>query len=965
MTATEEDQCLYSVTVALHEAYEYFHKGTTARPGGAQDAGRGGGSAAAPFTIHQAVELVDVLGSLLEAVSTNEGRVELVAKLFAGPLFSILCALVTQPLIFAPETPPGFSLQQTFVSLRLTALKAVEKIIIVSATMPHMAARCLTCFSEQRVVQGMMHLLSSPATFETLRVGCIEATFVWLLRIPGAKKLFLTMDGVPLLLNCMLLEPSTTVRNFICSTLREIAGEHGAEIGNPPLVSACLKLIAVDESADVRTLCLETLEQCLRANTRLAGLLEQPADLLATLKDRFERDNAPSVAEAAARFLETLLVAAKSSGQLRLFEVFLSTQCYRSLIGVLRAPVRTAAAAAARALRSSIQLSPCQLQLGHRIVTQFQSLSALLKAAMDLAQEQQQQQQQPGNNGEANEAAGHVLRVELGIAISLLFAQSPLQRQHVYHELHAFPMWTTTLRGAVLGFLNSAALDYYASVDVVDVTGADLTSLAGVEWGDGGKPRKSSIRALFAAQERRVREQRFDAAAAPPLPLSLEHELRRKMRLAFILLSYAVHLALSPEGVAAESGGATAAAAAAAAASEAPSALGFGTPRGAASALGAPTELRGPDQTGAGASPGVAAGMGNRAPSSAAAAGWAPSFVDPAASATALFGARQGSTARSTTAGAAAAAASPGGSTRMPMFPTLARGGAGVTPGSIPIGRTNFTPREREEMAIAYDRFDSAFKLTLQFAELYTKREAPQAEYEPTPDGFVVRKQLLRNPWGPIVQKEKLKSWTVRDLQPGDLFYFAIPFDDLNLAAVQIVAEKCQRHLGAVRTKLVTTPQAAKGRRWMLYDLIHSVLPRTLELLSQLRSLVETHGGDNVRFPLFLFREKEMHLGERALHSGNIVDVVDQVRYYFAQNPTEVLGVNAAYVQQVEDRIRHLAQEQYRGDDAALSDAGSDVDAFRNAPGHGDLSSESEADDFEPPGRTAPAATARGAPIRR
>lgn len=256
--------------------------------------------------------------------------------------------------------------------------------------------------------------------------------------------------------------------------------------------------------------------------------------------------------------------------------------------------------------------------------------------------------------------------------------------------------------------------------------------------------------------------------------------------------------------------------------------------------------------------------------------------------------------------------------------------------------RTQLSPQEREAMILAYDKFDSGFKLILDLAQFYGRKQRQEAQYAPTPDGFVVRQERLRNPWGPVVKKESLKSWIVGDVKEADLFYFSLPFDELAVEPVKILIEKAKRHTALVKKHMITTPQTAKGRRWFLYDMLHNVMPRVMETLQELLQLVRDHGGDNVRFPLFLFREKEMHLGERAIHSGNLLQVVDQVKYYMAQNPNELVGVSASYVQHIQERMTKLRQQRFAGDEQ-LSPAQSDDDDAAGY-GHGGISSESDVD---------------------
>jgi len=183
-----------------------------------------------------------------------------------------------------------------------------------------------------------------------------------------------------------------------------------------------------------------------------------------------------------------------------------------------------------------------------------------------------------------------------------------------------------------------------------------------------------------------------------------------------------------------------------------------------------------------------------------------------------------------------------------------------------------------------YKKFDEALALTVKFAKYYSANiKKKEAVYVPTGDGFVIRKTSHKNPWSKITPLEQVRSWTVRDLVEGDLFYFTIPFNELTTVAVERALTEASQHHTNAKKLFITTPQAAKGRRWFLYDMINSILPNLLSLLQDLLRALQLHGEDNVRFPLFMYREKEMSEGERSLHSGNLAEIVQQINFYFKQ----------------------------------------------------------------------------------
>eukprot|EP00658_Telonema_sp_P-2_P080994 TRINITY_DN8178_c0_g1_i6.p1 TRINITY_DN8178_c0_g1~~TRINITY_DN8178_c0_g1_i6.p1 ORF type:complete len:348 (+),score=89.30 TRINITY_DN8178_c0_g1_i6:241-1284(+) len=265
-----------------------------------------------------------------------------------------------------------------------------------------------------------------------------------------------------------------------------------------------------------------------------------------------------------------------------------------------------------------------------------------------------------------------------------------------------------------------------------------------------------------------------------------------------------------------------------------------------------------------------------------------------------------------------------------PQFPSRTK--AGVKP--------VLSRQEREEMMHAYDRFDSAFKMAILFARYYSKGGAEEPTYVPTADGYMVRASQLRNPWDRVVKKDRLRSWAVADVKEGDLFYFAIPFEELTLSAVDAVRGMARKHMGVCKRLLVVTPHKQRGRKWLLQDLLDNILPACVELLDELSSYLDTHGETTVRFPVFLFREKEIHAGERALHSGNLGDVMDQVKYYFEQSEAEK-GLNPTITADIDRKIAELRAKAFNPS-ADIPDVDSDDDEVISGRGHGSISSDSD-----------------------
>ena len=288
-------------------------------------------------------------------------------------------------------------------------------------------------------------------------------------------------------------------------------------------------------------------------------------------------------------------------------------------------------------------------------------------------------------------------------------------------------------------------------------------------------------------------------------------------------------------------------------------------------------------------------------------------------------------------------APAPGEATQASRGPKFPRSPS-RTASAGPVPRVSMTPAEREKIALAYDKFNSSFQLILQFSQYYEKKQRNEDLFVPTEDGLVVRAKALKNPWGKVVVKHTQRSWNVRDVREGDMFYFAIPFDDLSARSVAIVRDRLRRHMHMVRQLMATNPQHSKGRRWLLYDLTNHVLPCIQRMLDELAEMVKAHGDANIRFPVFLFRERELHAGERALHPGNLVEVMEQVRFYFQQSSSSVLssatgGKHNPKLERMSHAVEELRQQRFTGDEQ-LSPVGSDDDNL--GYGHGAISSESE-----------------------
>lgn len=912
----EEEEAFNAVRLALRDSFHVFTKGVA--PVGTQPT-------ATPLTPEQCIQLLDVYLRLILETS-DDAAAYVLSRTFQTEFFNTIVQYMFQPLVFNPTTASGYAAQQSFLDLRSAACKALNHVLLRSTSMgaEGIAASCFRAAMDVELMEQLLASCGNAAVPEPVRCSVAEAIFIFILRYGAeGKTLLLRHNGVAAVSNAIVIDSSTVVRNFYCSVLRELAESIAPEIASANLLSVCIKVMSSDSSADCRILCSEVLSLCLRQSADTRYLLMRPHDLLHAADQQFDdMDATPSsspnvgtsasprrplaaasmspetrytVQEAVGKLLQTCALVASSASIEDFFDVSSQMQIASKMsrrIAVAGAPLPSAPAnaaywrakvATATTMRFLIQYTPHRLAVGDSIINHFPSLSTLLKAVIDAGR-----MTDTLNHTSGSTELFDAYCVEVATAVALITAQSPAYRHSLQRELLTVPMWATTLKASLVSCLNKASIEFFGTIEILDATGVYLNALEGIEWSDANKPRRQSIVATFEKQESRLSQ----GVVLPHAPLqppasATELEWTRRCRLTFVILNFGVHLALTlPE----------------------PSALHTADQHHQHTVAASSVPRTGRRDVSPGAS-------------------YADAYATPGTP----RGMVQGNSRHATP------------SRRDPLFPNasaLRDASQGTT------SRSALTAQEREALAVSFDKFNSSFQLTLQLAECYAKKQRDEAMFVPTGDGFVVRAQNLKNPWNSLVQRPSLRSWTVKDVADGDLFYFAIPFDDLNERSVSIVMEKAKRHLTHTKKSMVTAPQHAKGRRWFLYDSLNFIMPRTIKILEELRQMSRDHGDSNLRFPVFLFREKEMHLGERCLHPGNLIEVMDQVKFYFSQRPSEVVGVSEPAIVSLKRKIDNLKGRRLQAADV-ISPAGSDSDdddgnAYR---GHGAISSESEGDD--------------------
>lgn len=149
--------------------------------------------------------------------------------------------------------------------------------------------------------------------------------------------------------------------------------------------------------------------------------------------------------------------------------------------------------------------------------------------------------------------AHKLLRVELAICLSLIFAQNPQCRRHVHQELKAFPLWMSTLRSALLSHLSHAEIEYFSDVALVDASGVNLIQA----FNTTDVNQKQAMQQLFSEQEFRMQdtsavsssESESSETQSRRFSINTNSEIRSEAslgRLKSLILSFAIHLTLSP-----------------------------------------------------------------------------------------------------------------------------------------------------------------------------------------------------------------------------------------------------------------------------------------------------------------------------------------------------------------------------------------------------------------------------------
>lgn len=842
----------------------------------------------------------------------------------------------------------------------------------------------------------MIVAMLSPMLPEHVQQSAAEFLFALLARVDEARIAATQPSCFETLYSSLSEQQSPTLRAFVAACIRELANTQSDVFWqNQALMETLIRLMPLDEAPDVRALAAETLETVFlhitssNHGTSAIAQFNRLRELSAAVVDRLESEDVVECQIAVLKLTETLLDLEKessvpdrdrmhgkssSSTSSSFSEYLLSSYAERIFVQHLQ-PNSRVGSLASRCLRLLIQVAPFYRFAAFGLVQHFPSLSKILKLCVTLASDV------AGNR----EVVSQVVRVEASIAITLCLAQDPRCRQLLDSQLTEHPHYMAQLRSALLSNLNSAALDYFEDVQIVDAVGDLLTWEGAVQWENfsasspfattAARPTKESVTAVFDNQEGRwasspvpgdVTHPQGGVVNAPGfMKQQLHHHASRPtsdlergklQRLVFILLTYVAHRTLGQ--------------------SHHPQASSnvFG---GSHTGLESPVVEVSPISAGGGASmpPPPAADAAGPVPTRASMLReWGSHPHKAGAVMRAAETIREGGTIGGTSSNATyvqdsfAAGAAPSTSSQPPHPSSRVL----LTPAKM-VRRPSPQRQQSHHRGSTFSKFDHALKLAMQFAQYFRgsggDRPAHKvALYETSGDGFARRVPSSQIGGGdpsrryvdpaaslapgalPPPSSSQQRSWSVDQLKEGDLFFFSLPLLEVTQHSLEQVRARAIRHLNVIKKSFVVTPQVAKSRRWFLFDMATHVLPGIIHATSQLIELFVLHGDEAAKFPMVLFREQALRddpqqsnredqiASSSELHAGNLLEVLDQVRFYFSNvskaNPTVAEGSprRSTYLADLESKIAILSAQKFDGREGSTSAAAAGMDGeYRDA----------------------------------
>lgn len=858
-----------------------------------------GASVVLPASVEEAVEFVQMLDNLVSQ-APNDAEVRKLVFEADPTLFESLVTFLQAPQVPATDHE---ALAHLFV-----ALIGMVNRIACKATTPFLGNVLSTALKRHGGVRTLSALIA-PSLPDAVRVAASECLFSILLRIDGQRQ-EVQPEAVHTLLECFTHHTTAPLRAFAAACLRETANANPGVLTDGEAVPALIRCLALDSSADVRGLAAETIDVVFKSDVAFWMAFAGKKELCSAILSRLDREEAPEVLEAVLKLTETLIVTdgmAPGSSSTALASAATVTDHFqtgfleRYLVltmayeggssghaGSSRASPRVASLAA-RCLRLYLQYSPFYRFTAFQICSHFPTFAKLMHVVAQLNQPPaaavaSSRRSGPGSSSSDVAAVFQILRVETSIAVALMLLADPRCRHSFVEQLQGSG-WLDDLRTNLLHGLNSAAMEYYGGVAIVDATGQLLNHPAEAVW-EGGRPTRTSVQAILQRQEARWQAvdagsqaaTTMDAAEAQRAIESCEDD--RATRLGFILLSYAVHSSLSVPS--------------------------------------------------------------NRGEASQPAAAMSPtrgqmtseSSSTPAMSHPSMFSASlptKASMLREWKSMPQQAGAAPPNALRPTSAGHYHKAAAGPHHATSPVAAAPPSPVRQA----VFNKFDAALSLVTHFAQYFQRPgEGRPVVYE-TQGGFARR--VPTNATWFARPTPGARSWSIDQLTEGDLFYFAIPLSVLSSYAVDQVRTRATRHLIYIKKSFVVTPQTAKARRWFLYDMLNHVMPAIINALTDLLTLFSAYGDENVKFPIVMFRERDTagsqpDLGAPAVHCGNLLRTIEEARYYFrnasaapdASTSSQAVrspistAADSQYLRDLDAKIKALSSVRFTGNEATF-----------------------------------------------
>jgi hypothetical protein len=771
----------------------------------------------AQVSTEEAAEFVEMLDGVI-ASATSEERARLLLYDISSDLMPTLVRMLRTPYTSVTHG----SLSRLLISTLRCLLRAAE-FHSTPETQSYISRLTCSTIVDNGGVEALASMVSEAHTAE-VHFATGELLFKLVLRSEAARRTLVENGLLENLVNAVDQGTSPQIRCFACACLRELAGSDAAAIlRTPKATSTFVRSLGLDDAVDVRALCAELLDVVFKSEPHAWREFDEAKLLASALATRLERERAPEVLEACLKLLETLFVCdtAMAETTASFTEYFIAAFGDRLIVATMAVSLHVASLAA-RTLRLLLQLAPHYRFVGYSLCQHFPSITTLMRAMVQL------QSSDAGGADAAGDVPKKILGVELSIVFGLLVAQDPRCRDLLRQQLLATPQWMAQLRSSILGCMNEAAMEYFLGVAVIDATGVLLNDPRAVKWEpNGARPMRASIEQVLPLQEARWNS---NHGLLPPPADIRDVDASQAARLAFILLSYVVHATFTDVPVRGRTAG----------------------------AVGTQADV-------SGASPLLG---GARLSSASPSRRMGPHDVPYTRTAVLR---------ESLTHPVKAAADRRVERSWPEALPRAASFYDERPPTSI--GKRSAPKLPSPVDNPTFGKFDAALKLVRKFAHFYNNVGEPNAVIYET-DGAYARRQPRNATWF-AAPTPKAKSWTVEQLKEGDLFYFSLPFVALSAAALEQVRQRAVRHLRYVKNSFTITPQSAKARRWFLFDMMNHIMPGIIETLTSFAALCTIHGDENVKFPVVMFRERDVS-NDGTLHSGNLLEVLDQVRFYFS-----------------------------------------------------------------------------------